>query len=154
MPLLRSIDADQDFTVAAGISSWVQNGFPGASSKSTGNSWLNGPGFSTIGSAQPRTKEDMEQKALEFPKPEEGDSKSDFAVLHLGQQPLEPNVIYRVDLTTSRLVEVEVVSSPGMGGKEGRKERGRKVEDQLPAHRYPARRGARLKGPTPRTSTC
>jgi hypothetical protein len=68
--------------------------------------------FTTIGSGSPRTDEDMEQKALGFLKTPSHDSGPDFAVLHLRQRLLKPKASYRVDLTTSQLIEAENASSP------------------------------------------
>lgn len=79
--------------------------------------------FVTIGSRTPRTYESMEQTALEFLKPQAGGSNPDFAVLHLHQQLLKPHTTYRVDLTTSRLVEMGTVSSLRAEKQEERKNR-------------------------------
>jgi hypothetical protein len=70
--------------------------------------------FVTAGSSALRTHENMEQKALEFFTPPAGGSNPDLAVLHLHQQALKPNTTYRVDLSTSRLVEVSRRADPNI----------------------------------------
>lgn len=62
--------------------------------------------FATIGSATPPTEKSMEQAALKFVTPQ-GGGHHNLAVLHHGEKPLKPHTAYRVDVATSRLVEVK-----------------------------------------------
>jgi hypothetical protein len=61
--------------------------------------------FATVGSGTPPTEKRMEEAALKFASPQEGKHK--LAVLHHGKEPLKPHTAYRVDVNTSRLVEVK-----------------------------------------------
>lgn len=59
--------------------------------------------FATVESGTPPTEKRMEETALKFASPKVGKHK--FAVLH-HKVPLKPHTAYRVDVNTSRLVEI------------------------------------------------
>jgi hypothetical protein len=61
--------------------------------------------FATVESGTPPTETHMGEAALKFASPQDGKHK--LAVLHHGKEPLKPQIAYRVDVNTSRLVEVK-----------------------------------------------